>query len=152
MERRLAAVFAADMVGYSRLMALDEAGTIARQKQYRTAFIDPKIAEFGGRIVKGTGDGVLVEFPSALDAVQCAAEIQRAVGRDGVELLRPLGRPRRHRFRPVRGGQAGILHRAQGSDSVFVIWVATAASARIRRPGASEAEEHGAAGACLALG
>ncbi len=79
MERRLAAILAADMVGYSRLMAADEAGTIRRQKALREAIIDPRIAKFGGRIVKTTGDGVLVEFGSVVDAVQCAAEVQREV-------------------------------------------------------------------------
>ena len=79
MERRLAAVLAADMVGYSRLMAADENGTIERQKRHRAALIDPKISQYGGRIVKTTGDGLLVEFISAIDAVQCAAEIQRAM-------------------------------------------------------------------------
>jgi len=79
MERRLAAILAADMVGYSKLMAADEAGTIERQKAHRTALIDPKIAQYGGRIVKTTGDGMLVEFPSVVDAVQCAVEIQRAM-------------------------------------------------------------------------
>ena len=77
MERRLAAIMAADMVGYSRLMADDEAGTIERQKANRSALIDPKIAQYGGRTVKTTGDGMLVEFPSVVDAVQCAVEIQR---------------------------------------------------------------------------
>jgi len=79
MERRLAAILAADMVGYSRLMAADEAGTIDRQKAHRTALIDPKIAQYGGRIVKTTGDGLLAEFPSVIDAVQCAVEIQYAM-------------------------------------------------------------------------
>jgi adenylate cyclase len=79
MERRLAAILAADMVGYSKLMAVDETGTIDRQKMHRSALIDPKIAQYGGRIVKTTGDGLLVEFPSVVDAVQCAIEIQRAM-------------------------------------------------------------------------
>ncbi len=78
-ERRLAAILAADMVGYSRLMEADEAGTIARQKTHRTELIDPKIAEHSGRIVKTTGDGLLVEFTSVVDAVECAVEIQRAM-------------------------------------------------------------------------
>ena len=77
MERRLAAILAADMVGYSRLMAADEAGTIERQKSHRADLIDPKIAQYSGRIVKTTGDGMLVEFPSVVDAVQCALDIQR---------------------------------------------------------------------------
>ncbi len=79
MERRLAAIFALDMVGYSRLMEGDEAGTLARQKTYRTDLIDPSIANHHGRVVKGTGDGLLAEFASAVDAVECAAEIQRAM-------------------------------------------------------------------------
>jgi adenylate cyclase len=86
MERRLAAILAADMVGYSRLMAADEAGTIERQKIHRAALIDPKIAQYGGRIVKTTGDGMLVEFPSVVDAVQCAVEIQRAMPKRETEV------------------------------------------------------------------
>ncbi|MEQ8357085.1 MAG: adenylate/guanylate cyclase domain-containing protein [Kiloniellaceae bacterium] len=79
MKRRLAAVLAADMVGYSRLMAADEDGTIDRQKALRDELIDPKIGQFGGRIVKTTGDGLLVEFASAVGAVRCAVEIQQAM-------------------------------------------------------------------------
>ncbi len=67
--RRLAAILAADMVGYSRLMEADEAGTIARQKAHRAELIDPKITELHGRIVKTTGDGLLVEFASVVDAL-----------------------------------------------------------------------------------
>ena len=77
--RRLAAVLAADMVGYSRLIGLDEEGTIARQQALRRELIDPRIAEFGGRIVKTTGDGMLVEFPSVVDAVRCAVAVQGAM-------------------------------------------------------------------------
>ena len=79
MERRLAAILAADMVGYSRLMAADEAGTLARQNALRRVLIDPKIAEFGGHLVKTTGDGVLVEFPSVVDALRCAVTVQLAM-------------------------------------------------------------------------
>ena len=78
-QRRLAAILAADVVGWSRLMGADEAGTLARLKEHRGALLDPKFEEFGGRIVKTTGDGVLVEFPSAVDAVKCASEIQQAM-------------------------------------------------------------------------
>ena len=78
-QRRLAAILAADVVGWSRLMGADEAGTLARLKEHRRERIDPKLAEFGGRIVKTTGDGMLVEFPSAVDAVKCASEIQDAM-------------------------------------------------------------------------
>src|SRR6202045_3872861 len=76
-ERRLAAVVAADMVGYSRLMEVDEAGTLARLKTHRIALIDPAIVKNRGRIIKTTGDGMLVEFHSVVGAVLCAVEIQR---------------------------------------------------------------------------
>jgi len=78
-QRRLAAILAADMVGYSRLMEADEEGTIARQKLHRQELIDPKFAEHQGRIVKTTGDGLLIEFASAVDAVQCAVAVQQAM-------------------------------------------------------------------------
>jgi adenylate cyclase len=77
MERRLTAILAADVVGYSRLMGVNEAGTLAALKRVRADLIDGKIAEHQGRIVKLTGDGMLVEFPSVVNAVACAAEIQR---------------------------------------------------------------------------
>ena len=77
-ERRLAAILAADMVGYSRLMEADETGTLARLKAHRLELIDPAIAKNNGRLIKTAGDGMLVEFPSVADAVACAAEIQRA--------------------------------------------------------------------------
>ncbi|MEE8530831.1 MAG: adenylate/guanylate cyclase domain-containing protein [Hyphomicrobium sp.] len=76
MERRLAAILAADVVGYSRLMELDEVGTLAALKTYRKELIDPAIAEHRGRIVKLMGDGTLVEFASVVDAVTCAVAIQ----------------------------------------------------------------------------
>jgi adenylate cyclase len=79
MQRRLAAILAADVVGYSRMMAFDEKGTHARLKALRKDFIEPKIAEHHGRIVKLTGDGALVEFASVVDAVECAAAIQTGV-------------------------------------------------------------------------
>jgi adenylate cyclase len=73
-ERRLAAILAADVAGYSRLMGADEKGTLERLKAHRRQLVDPKIREHRGRIVKTTGDGMLVEFPSVVDAVRCAAE------------------------------------------------------------------------------
>src|SRR5215472_16093365 len=78
-ERRLAAIFAADVTGYSRMMCQDEAGTLARLKALRRELVDPKIAEHKGRIVKTTGDGLLVEFPSVVEAVSCALALQRAM-------------------------------------------------------------------------
>jgi adenylate cyclase len=78
-QRRLAAILAADVVGYSRLMRADEAGTLAQLNAIRKELLDPKIAEYGGRIVKTTGDGILIEFPSAVDAVQHAVNVQQAM-------------------------------------------------------------------------
>ncbi|MEE9589034.1 MAG: adenylate/guanylate cyclase domain-containing protein, partial [Hyphomicrobiaceae bacterium] len=76
MERRLAAIFAADVVGYSRLMGEDETGTLKRLMSLRKELMQPKITQYGGRIVKVMGDGLLAEFPSVVEAVQCAAEVQ----------------------------------------------------------------------------
>ena len=78
-QRRLVAILAADMVGYSRLTEADEEGTIARQKAHRTELIDPEIASNGGRIVKTMGDGLLVEFGSVVDAVKCAVAVQNSM-------------------------------------------------------------------------
>jgi adenylate cyclase len=77
--RRLAAVFAADVAGYSRLMGADEEGTLRRLQAHRRELIDPKVREHKGRIVKTTGDGMLAEFPSVVDAVRCAVEAQRGM-------------------------------------------------------------------------
>src|SRR5215469_13037956 len=93
--RRLTAILAADVAGYSRLMGVDEEGTHERLKAHLSELIDPKIHEHHGRIVKTTGDGVLAEFASVVDAVRCAAEIQSAMaGRD-----LDLAEERRLRFR-----------------------------------------------------
>src|SRR3989440_3976305 len=78
-ERRLAAILAADVVGSCRLIGIDEEGALAQLKALRKTLFDPKIAEHHGRIVKNTGDGALVEFASVVDAVRCADEIQRSV-------------------------------------------------------------------------
>ena len=75
-KRRLAAILAADVAGYSRLMGADETGTLTRLKAHRRELIDPNITEHKGRIVKTTGDGLLIEFASVVDAVQCAVEMQ----------------------------------------------------------------------------
>src|SRR6266481_6291965 len=79
MERRLTAILAADVVGYSRLMGANESGTLATLDALRTDFVNPKIAQHQGRMVKLTGDGMLVEFPSVVNAVACAAEMQRGM-------------------------------------------------------------------------
>jgi adenylate cyclase len=78
-ERRLAAILAADVAGYSRLIGADEEGTLARLKAIRAELIDPKIAEHRGRLIKTTDDGLLVEFGSVVDALRCATEVQRAM-------------------------------------------------------------------------
>ncbi len=75
-QRRLAAILAGDVAGYSRLMGADEVGTLAALRAHRAEAIDPKLARHNGRVVKTTGDGILIEFPSVVDAVQCAVEIQ----------------------------------------------------------------------------
>jgi hypothetical protein len=94
-ERRLAAILAADVAGYSRLIEADEEGTLSRLKALRAELIDPKITSHHGRIVKTTGDGLLVEFASVVDALRCAAEMQAAMG----ESNDPLAPDRRIEFR-----------------------------------------------------
>src|SRR5215469_10545988 len=79
MERRLAAILVADVVGYSRLMQADEGGTLAALKARRTEVLQPLLAKYHGRIVKLMGDGVLVEFASAVCAVECAVDLQRGI-------------------------------------------------------------------------
>jgi TolB-like protein len=78
-ERKLAAILAADVAGYSRLIGADEEGTLRRLKALRKGLIDPKIAAHQGRVVKLMGDGILIEFPSAVAALRCAVEVQRAI-------------------------------------------------------------------------
>ena len=85
-ERRLAAILAADVVGSCRLIGIDEEGTLAQLKALRKTLFDPKIAQHHGRIVKNTGDGALVEFASVVDAVRCADEIQRGVAEQNTDV------------------------------------------------------------------
>src|ERR1700726_503102 len=107
--RRLAAIFAADVVGYSRLMGVDEEGTHERFKAHLREVVDPKIREHRGRIVKTTGDGVLAEFASVVDAVRCAAEIQRAMADRDLD----VAEERRLRFR-IGGNLGDVI--ADGGD------------------------------------
>src|SRR6202790_3557190 len=93
--RRLTAILAADVAGYSRLIGTDEEGTLNRLKTLRAELIDPKTTEHHGRIVKTTGDGLLVEFASVVDALRCAAEMQTAMA----EVNAPLPPERRIEFR-----------------------------------------------------
>src|SRR6516165_3596623 len=78
-KRKLAAILAADIAGYSRLMGVDEAGTLAHLKEHRRELIDPTYKQYRGRVVKTTGDGILVEFPSVVDALGCAIDVQRGM-------------------------------------------------------------------------
>jgi class 3 adenylate cyclase len=78
-RRRLAAIVAADVAGYSKLMRRDDSGTLSALKAHRRDVIDPKVAEYGGRVVKSIGDGLLMEFPSVVDATRCAVDVQRAL-------------------------------------------------------------------------
>jgi len=84
----MAAILAADVAGYSRLMGADEEGTLARLKAHRRELVDPKIAEHHGRIVKTTGDGMLIEFASVVDAVRCAVDVQRGMAERNAEVPR----------------------------------------------------------------
>ena len=85
-ERRLAAILAADVVSYSRLMGDDEEGTLAKLKAQRAELIDPKIAQHHGRIVKTSGDGMLVEFPSVVDALRCAVDVQESIAKQNADV------------------------------------------------------------------
>ena len=85
-ERRLAAILAGDVAGYSRLMGADEEGTLARLNAHRREFLDPTIAEHRGRIVKRTGDGILIEFSSAVDATRCAIQLQRGMAQRNADV------------------------------------------------------------------
>jgi adenylate cyclase len=94
-ERRLTAIFAGDVAGYSRLMGADEEGTLSRLNAHRREFLEPKIAQHRGRIVKRTGDGILIEFASAVDAARCAVEIQHGM----IERNAPEPQDKRIEFR-----------------------------------------------------
>jgi adenylate cyclase len=85
-KRRLAAIVSTDVVGYSRLMGVDESGTLAALRAHRAELIDTKIVDRGGRIVKTMGDGLLLEFPSVVEATQCAVEIQEGMAARNVDV------------------------------------------------------------------
>jgi adenylate cyclase len=111
LERRLAAILAADVAGYSRLIEADEEGTLGRLKALRAEVIDPKIAGHKGRLVKTTGDGLLVEFASVVDALRCAAEVQAALAESNA----PLPPDRRIEFRiGIHQGDIVVEH-----DDIF---------------------------------
>ena len=85
-QRRLAAIVSADVVGYSRLIGVDESGTLDALREHRTELIDPLIADHGGRIVKTMGDGLLLEFPSVVNAVKCSIEVQLGMVKRNAEV------------------------------------------------------------------
>src|SRR5512133_4159304 len=85
-ERRLAAILVVDVAGYSRLMGADEEGTHERLKAHFAELVHPKVAEHRGRVVKNTGDGLLSEFPSVVDAVRCALDVQRGMAERNAEV------------------------------------------------------------------
>jgi adenylate cyclase len=109
-RRRLAAIVATDVVEFSRLMGIDESGTLAALKAHRADLIDPALADHGGRIVKTMGDGLLLEFPSVVEAVRFTIRFQEGMGRLGAgaperELAYRIGASRRchrRRRRPLR--------------------------------------------------
>src|ERR1700724_757130 len=137
-ERRLAAILAADVAGYSRLMGADEEGTHERLTAHFRELVDPKIKEHRGRTVKNTGDGLLAEFPSVVDAVRCAVEIQQEMA----EREPAVPDARRVRFRA--GGDLHITDSARSHPRQ--------ATLPIRRYGRADLQEHRAAraGLCFA--
>ncbi len=165
-ERRLTAILAADVAGYSRLMGADEEGTLAQLKAHRRELVDPKIAEHRGRIVKTTGDGLLAEFASVVDAVRCAVEFQREMaGRNAGVAARPAYRiPRRdqsRRYHQRRGRHFRRRRQRRGpARSPGRAWRdlrqprrarpgARQARPRVRGFGRTTGQEHRAAGAGL---
>ena len=132
--RRLAAILAADMVGYSRLMGHDDAGTVRELREHRAA-ADPIIAEHGGRIVKTTGDGLLIEFGSLVGAVECALALQRLAAErnaevsadrfhvDGPALVRE-GRIAGYDEQPADAGERGDDLLDHAVDEIFLLGIA----------------------------
>src|SRR4051794_22808316 len=108
-ERRLSAILAADVVGYSALMERDEDRTLARLKAHRREFIEPLIAEYQGRVVKLMGDGILAEFASVVDAVRCAVLVQQGMAERAAKV--PEAEPIRFRIEINLGD---VIHEADG--------------------------------------
>ena len=125
LQRRLAAILAADVVGYSRLIEADEEGTRRRLRSFHDELINPRIAAGGGRIVKTTGDGILAEFPSAVDAVRSALAIQSIPGRhqSSPRASKPekLYRVTARRFFSPRNGRSGRLMRSHATRVLFLL-------------------------------
>jgi adenylate cyclase len=140
-ERRLAAILAADVVGYSRLMGIDDEDTLARLKSHQRAIFEPKVAEHHGRIVKTTGDGALVEFASVVDAVRCAVEIQRGMAERNADV--PPERRIEYRIginvgdiiidgSDIFGDGVNVAARLEGLAEPGGIWVSRAVHEQVR--------------------
>ncbi len=130
-QRRLAAILSADVVGYSRLMGEDEAGTLARLKAHRAECVEPEIAARGGRLVKLMGDGALVEFGSVVDAVECAVAVQRGMAE------RNAGVPEGERITFRIGVNLGDIIIDEGDIYTATASTSRRASRKSRRPAAS---------------
>jgi adenylate cyclase len=152
-ERRLAAILAADVVGSCRLIGRDEEGTLAQLKALRKTFFDPKIAEHHGRIVKNTGDGALVEFASVVDAVRCADDVQRGVAEQNTD----VPQDKRIEFRigihlgdiiiaddDIFGDGVNIAVRLEGIAEPGGIWISDDAHRQVRGKIESTLEDMGA--------
>ena len=161
-DRRLAAILAGDIAGYSRLMGVDEEGTLRQLKAHRKELVDPKITEHRGRIVKTTGDGMLVEFVSVVDAVRCAVDIQRGMAernadvpadkriefRIGINVGDIISDGERYLWRRrQRGGAAGGARRARRHHGFAhrPRSGARQAQLRLRGHGRADGQEHRAA-------
>ena len=116
LQRRLAAILSVDVVGYSRLMGVDEARTLSRLNALRSELIDPSIAAHSGRIVKLMGDGALVEFASAVDAVTCAIEIQRQLRERDAADSEP---------NPISSGSGSTLATSSSKATIFSAMAST---------------------------
>ena len=121
--RRLAAILAADVAGYSRLIGADEGGTLERLKALRRELLDPKIAEHHGRIVKTTGEGMLVEFASVVDAVRCAVEVRPPNFSGRIVNLLPRSEPLESRCSCLSERTATTLNCLRPSATHTVSWV-----------------------------
>ena len=138
MPRRLAAILIADVVGYSRLMEADEAGTLAALNERRKTILEPTVREHDGRIVKVMGDGVLVEFASAVNAVTAADELQTKNGALRMKVCR------RTAVSSCASGSISAMSSARGQTSMETASTSRRGSRRWPRPGGSVSAEEGA--------
>ena len=130
LERHLAAIMALDIAGYSRLMSADEAGTLTRLRRRRQTIFNPLVAEHRGRVVKGTGDGILAEFASAQDAIRAAQAIQAAISDSNgeIDLFRIFYLSKFHIFSSVpfrvfnRSTQNSFIAAAISASGIFRCW------------------------------